>query len=167
MKWATFAAACGGVSLAAFGLIAEVHPRLIWNRTHSAPIGLYRLSSDPVSLGDWALMSASSDPARWAQNRGFVGPNWPLLKRISALPGDEICRIGAMISINGEPVASALASDTRGRLLPVWTGCAILSEDQVFLLNAHPRSLDGRYFGPASVSDLDGVAVEVLTFGHR
>ena len=31
--------------------------------------------------------------------------------------------------------------------MPVWSGCLVLGEDQFFLLQDHPRSFDGRYFG--------------------
>ncbi|WP_373007034.1 S26 family signal peptidase [Hyphomonas sp.] len=38
----------------------------------------------------------------------------------------------------------------------------MLGEDQLFLMNAHPDSLDGRYFGPVEINDLDGVARLIL-----
>jgi type IV secretory pathway protease TraF len=31
-------------------------------------------------------------------------------------------------------------------------------------LNAHPRSLDGRYFGPTEAQDIAGTALPVWTF---
>ena len=32
--------------------------------------------------------------------------------------------------------------------MPDWHGCHILTEQTVFLLQDHPQSFDGRYFGP-------------------
>ena len=145
-------------------LIWNPKEQLVWNRTQSAPIGLYWLSDGPYTLGDWVIVSATSAEAEWAEKQGYVGRNWPLLKRVSALPGDTICRDEAEISINGERVSIAKSSDNAGRALPRWSGCVTLNADQVFLLNKHPDSLDGRYFGPTQKDDLMGFAHKVDLF---
>lgn len=152
-----------GIGLALFGLAFSPVDRLIWNRTGSAPQGLYWLSDEPFTTGSWVVVSASSAEAQWAEEHGFVGRDWPLLKRIAALPGDEICRFGREILIDGERVAEARIVDSKGRALPVWDGCSVLQEDQFFLLNKHPDSLDGRYFGAMERSDLAGVARPLMT----
>ena len=152
-----------GIGLALFGLIFSPMDRLIWNRTGSAPQGLYWLSDEPFTPGRWVVVSARSDEAQWAEEHGFVGRNWPLLKQIAGLPGDEICRSSAEVSINGKPVAMARERDSMGRALPVWQGCVLLDEGQVFLLGPHPDSLDGRYFGAMQRSDLVGVARPLMT----
>ena len=41
----------------------------------------------------------------------------------------------------------------------MWEGCKVLEADEVFLLNPHPRSIDGRYFGPIKIGDLGGTLV--------
>lgn len=138
--------------------------RLIWNRTASAPIGLYWLKNAPYIYGQWGILSADSADAQWAQTNGFVGPAWPLLKRVSGVAGDEICRCGKDVYVNGERSAEAHLADAGGRELPVWQGCMILGESEIFLLNVHPDSLDGRYFGVTSINDMDGVAVRLFAF---
>ena len=147
-----------GLAIAMMGAASVLvdQNRLIWNRTESAPIGLYWRSDGPLTLNGWAVVSASSEAARWTSENGFTGTDWPLVKRIAALPGDEICREGNAISINHVRFAEALESDSLGRQMPVWHSCSILAEDEVFLLNSHPRSIDGRYFGPTKVSDIGG-----------
>ena len=152
--------------LGLMGLVFFCNPqdRLIWNRTASAPVGLYWLSDDPFTPGRWVVVSARSDDAGWAQAHGFVGRDWPLLKQIAAVSGDEVCRIDGEILINGHVVEQAKEIDSQGRSLPVWTGCQVLSEAEVFLMNRHPDSLDGRYFGATDLSDLDGVAALVWEF---
>ena len=152
-----------GIGLALFGLIFSPMDRLIWNRTGSAPQGLYWLSDEPFPPGRWVVVSARSAEAQWAEDHGFVGRNWPLLKQIAGFPGDEICRSGVDVSINGRPVARARERDSMGRALPVWQGCVLLDEEQVFLLAPHPDSLDGRYFGAMQRSDLVGVARPLMT----
>tara|TARA_R110000868_G_scaffold319646_2_gene580609 strand:- start:1192 stop:1689 length:498 start_codon:yes stop_codon:yes gene_type:complete len=151
-----------GIGLALFGLIFSPMDRLIWNRTGSAPQGLYWLSDEPFTPGRWVVVSARSADAQWAQTQGFVGRDWPLLKQIAGLPGDEICRQDTQIMINGTVAGEARLRDSSGRNLPSWEGCVVLGQDQLFLMNAHPDSLDGRYFGPVEIHDLDGVARLIL-----
>lgn len=151
-----------GIGLALFGAVVTPQDRFIWNRTGSAPQGLYWLSDEPFTSGRWVVVSARSDDAQWTEEHGFVGRNWPLLKQIAGLPGDEICRRDTQILINGSVVGNARLRDSSGRDLPSWDGCVVLGPDQLFLMNAHPDSLDGRYFGPVEISDLDGVAHLIL-----
>lgn len=132
--------------------------RLIWNRTESAPVGLYWRSDGPLTLNGWAVVSASSEAAGWTSENGFTGADWLLVKRIAGLPGDEICRENETILINKSVVAEAILEASGGLSLPRWQGCHVLQDGEVFLLNEHPRSLDGRYFGIMQDSDLQGVA---------
>ncbi|MEL6313287.1 MAG: S26 family signal peptidase [Pseudomonadota bacterium] len=153
-----------GLGLMVLASFYNPQDRLIWNRTASAPTGLYWLNDDPFTLGRWVVVSARSDDAQWAQSQGFVGENWPLLKQIAAVSGDEICRVDGVITVNGNIVGKAKNIDSRGRSLPVWSGCQTLSEAEVFLMNLDQDSLDGRYFGATDLSDLDGVAALICEF---
>jgi len=137
--------------------------RIIWNRTDSAPAGLYWVSDAPLSHGDWVVVSANSADANWAEARGFVGRDWPLLKRVAGVDGDTICRRGARIFINNRPVGVALKTDRQGRDMPVWSGCKRVGSDDVFLMNLHGSSLDGRYFGVTKPHNVDGKAVLLIS----
>jgi len=159
VRLAWLPATAAGVLAAVAGLVFDPDARLIWNRTGSAPIGLYGLSDDPFTRGAWVIVSARSGEADWAAARGYVGRDWPLIKRIAGLSGDEICRESSAVFVRGIHVAEALNADTLGRELPVWEGCKVLEADEVFLLNPHPRSIDGRYFGPIKIGDLGGTLV--------
>ena len=55
-------------------------------------------------------------------------------------------RARSLVTVNGVVAAEARDRDSRGAALPVWSGCRILGNDEIFLLNRHPDSLDGRYF---------------------
>lgn len=164
MRKISFWMAVAGVCLLIFASFFEPQNRLIWNRTDSAPIGLYWVNDTPISPGNWGVVSAKSDAAQWAERQGYVGKAWPLIKQIMAVPGDEICRVDGVISVNGMIMGRAKDIDSRGRSLPVWAGCQVLSETEVFLMNPHPDSLDGRYFGATDLSDLDGVAALIWEF---
>jgi conjugative transfer signal peptidase TraF len=151
-----------GGSAALFGLVFDPPARVIWNRTASAPEGLYWLRDDPFTRGRWVVLSARSEPAKWAEAHGFTGKDWPLLKQVSGVAGDEICREETEIFINKSQAGSALLRDQKGRDLPSWNGCVTLKFGEVFLLSPHPSSLDGRYFGPVRQADIQGVAVPLF-----
>lgn len=142
-------------------LVWEPQETFFWNRTESAPTGLYWLNDDHYSYGDWVIVSAKSADAKWVQARGYIGRDWAIIKRVSGLPGDVVCRDGNLVSIDGAFVGAAKECDRSGRALPVWSGCVRLTADEVFLLNRHPDSLDGRYFGPTKKANLLGRAHKV------
>jgi len=123
-------------------------PRLIWNRTHSVPPGLYLVTErTDVVRGNLVAFQPALSEAAWLEAQGYTGTGWPLLKRIAALEGDEVCRRGDIVLINDAPAARALGSAGAGRGMPRWDGCRVLGPGDVFLLADHPRSVDGRYFG--------------------
>lgn len=151
-----------GVAIIVAASVLEPDRYLVWNRSASAPVGLYWLKNDPPHKGRWVVVSAASPMAQWAQKYGYTGPEWPLVKRVAALEGDRVCRFGDRIFINARAVATALFSDRSGRSLPVWSGCIELRKEDVFLLNPHPFSIDGRCFGTVLQSDLTGVAIPLM-----
>ncbi|MCR9078562.1 MAG: S26 family signal peptidase [Hyphomonadaceae bacterium] len=159
MKWLSIGVGFAAIAALILAPFLGLQKHLIWNRTASAPIGFYWVKDSPVAYDRWAVLSPKSDASHWAETHGFVGKDWPLLKAIAGLPGDKICREDQAILINGEVRALAVKQDHMKRDLPVWSGCHMLSEDEIFLLNAHPKSLDGRYFGVTRIEDVDGIAV--------
>ena len=151
--------ACAAASALIVVSVVPPSKYLLWNRTESAPKGLYWRKNSPFTRSGWAVLSANAPAAEWVSNRGYLARGWPIIKRVRGLSGDEICRTGLRVTINSEAVANALQADSNGQSMPVWEGCFVLKEDETFLLNDHPRSLDGRYFGPTKIRDLDGSAV--------
>ena len=155
-----------GVLVIAAGMLvaawtSEHGPWLVYNASESAPVGFYLRSARPAAIGDFALVRADSRPGIEAAGRGLVPRGTPLVKRLGAGPGDRVCRRAAHVTINGRPVAVALGHDQESRPLPVWSGCVRLRAGEVFLLQDHPRSFDGRYLGPTLVSDLAGRLVRL------
>ena len=156
-----------GAALALIGASAVVRsdPLLVWNASASVPIGLYAIT--PITqpdIGDLVAVRPPQPLDRWLVENGFLDPDTPLLKRVAALPGTEVCREGTTIIIDGHVVAQARAQDRLGRPLPVWRGCRTLRDGEVFLLNAdHPGSLDGRYFGPLDADTIIGRATPIWT----
>jgi conjugative transfer signal peptidase TraF len=133
-----------------FSSLAAPPPRLIWNASASAPIGLYRLDPDaPVALGARVAYRPTPDQARLFAQRRYLPAGLPLLKPVAAVAPSRVCRHGDALSIDGRLVVQARRTDRAGRPLPTWSGCRSLTPDTVFLLATEaPDSLDGRYLGP-------------------
>ena len=147
---------------------AYVQPRLLWNATASAPIGLYAVQPDPrPKVGDLVVVRPDPALARWMVERRYIGRHVPLVKRVAAATGARVCRTGVDVSINGRAAATALPRDHLGRGLPVWSGCRALGANQLFLLNAAPASLDARYFGATPTTAVVGRAVPLWLQGRR
>jgi len=159
----------GYAAIAAITVPAFVRPapRLIWNASASVPIGLYL--ARPVKRLRRVDLVAARAPlpiARLMAERGYLPVRVPMLKQVAAVGGQQVCRSGTRILIDGKPVAWARAVDRAGRALPSWQGCHRLSEDEVFLLNpAVPDSFDGRYFGPLRTRAITAILIPVWTYG--
>lgn len=138
-----------GLALLGAGVVIDAQTRLVYNGSSSAPIGFYLVTSLAVSKGDLVLAEAPLAARKLAEERGYLPPGVPLIKRIAAVKGGLICRRGQAVSVNGVAAATALEADAQGRGMPVWCGCFVLREEQFFLLQDHPQSFDGRYFGAA------------------
>ncbi len=136
----------------------SVDGRVIFNRTESAPVGVYWRQDRLPEKGEWAVVSADAASPIWIADNGYLAHGWPILKRVVGVPGDEVCRTGQAVTINGKYTAVALIRDGAGDDLPAWRGCFVVGHDAFFLLNDHPHSLDGRYFGATKIDDVRGRA---------
>lgn len=154
-----------GLALMAFAVFAKPEPRLVWNGSASVPRGLYWIENRPPQRGDLVLARAPDAALRLGVARGYLPSEMPVVKRLVGVEGDEICRLGRVVSVNGRGVALAQLRDLEGRLMPSWRGCVQLSEGEVLLLADHPRSFDGRYWGKSDDAAISGVAIPVRTFG--
>ncbi len=147
-----------GVGAIIAGAFLDVRPFFVWNATASAPIGLYMIRHREPDIGHFVLVKPGESAAQLIEERGYLPPGAPLIKRVSARSGDAVCRRDARIFINEIEAGKALREDSAGRKMPVWSGCFSLKEDQFFLLNDHEKSLDGRYFGLTDRGQIIGVA---------
>lgn len=149
-------AAIGAISIAS---LVNFAPLLVWNASASAPIGLYRIERiERPDVGDFVLVRPDEAVAKFIAKRGYLPENIPLLKRVAARPGDEICRDNAAIFIDEIRVADVQILDSIGRKMPAWSGCFTLQTSEIFLLNDPENSLDGRYFGATRADAVIGVA---------
>ena len=112
---------CGCVTAT---IVAPPAPRVVWNASASAPLGLYRV--DPgaaLARGDTVVVRTPSAMRALAARRRYVPANVPLVKRIAALTGNQACAAGTLVAITGGPAVRRHVADRRGRPLPGWGGC--------------------------------------------
>lgn len=131
-----------------------VDPVFVWNRTDSVPKGLYIVYEAPLERGQLVAYKPTQAEDDWLAQQGITPGSWPLLKRVVALEGDEVCWDENEVFVNGELRANRID----GVKLCLLDGCVLLGADQVFLLNKHPRSVDGRYFGIQDADRIIGTA---------
>lgn len=153
------------VALLGIASAAPVAPKLIWNASASTPVGLYAIGDPgPLDLIDLVAVDAPEPLATFLFNGGYLPRGVPLLKHVAALPGQRVCRTGLAITVDGIAMGDALDRDRRGRPLPVWQGCRVVADGELFLMNWEVRdSLDGRYFGPLPASTVIGRATPLYT----
>jgi type IV secretory pathway protease TraF len=147
-----------GVVLALAG--AANAPRLVWNFTSSIPVGLYSIEERDWQVEDRVALEPSGRLLEMLQTAGVLKDGRLLMKRVAASGGDEVCRSGEQVVINGVPRAVARPDE----VLPHWSGCRRLSAGQVFLLGETDNSFDGRYFGVTAAGDIIGPLRALLVF---
>ena len=154
--------------LATIAVAAGTDPscRLVYNPSESAPRGWYVLiPARPATKGDWVLARLPMQTAQLAATRSYLPIDVPILKRIAAQKGDEVCSTGKGVFIDGFLVAQSLRDDSTGRPLPHWNACRMLKAQEVFLLSSYsPFSFDSRYFGPVERASVMGRAVPLWTW---
>jgi conjugative transfer signal peptidase TraF len=162
---ATLAAMALAVMAVATAREPDAVPSFVWNVSGSMPAGLYRVQPAPHPAVSTLVVAYPPEPlATWLADGRYLPHGVPLLKPVIALEGQTVCRDGSLITIDGRAVGAAQARDHSGRPLPVWEGCRVIGEGEVFLMNpAEPASLDGRYFGPIPVSAIAGCAEPLWT----
>lgn len=139
--------------------------KLVWNATASVPVGFYTVQRvDRINVPDLVAVMPPEPFADFLVERGYAGRGVPLLKRVLGLSGQQVCRTGRTITVDGIKMGEALDRDRLGRELPVWHGCRVIADGELFLMNWNIRdSLDGRYFGPFPASSVVGRAIPLWT----
>ena len=127
------------------------------NLSPSVPRGLYGLVaiSTPLARGTLVVLPVPAAVRPW--HASWV----PLLKPVAAVAGERVCVDDEGLWVAGVPYGR-VAVEADGHALPRMQGCHQLAEGDVFLASAHPRSLDGRYFGPTAIATLTARATPLL-----
>ncbi len=136
---------------------AYAKPVVIYNPSDSVPPGFYVRTDTPPRRGDFVTVDAAVVAPRYAALRGYADASDRFLKRVAAAAGQRVCADGSSILIDEVAVARRVERDREGRALPTWLGCRTLTDGELFLLGDTEDSFDGRYWGPTSVSLIEGV----------
>lgn len=146
-------------------LTVPVSRYAVWNATASVPTGLYAIGGKAsLHAGERVAIDPPPELRRLLATRGYLPAGVPLLKRITAVRGQRVCRFAHSVTIDGDYVGAARDRDRLDRPLPVWTGCHVLRAGELFVMNpAAPDSFDGRYFGVLRFADVIGRATPVWT----
>ena len=154
-----------GAAACLMPIVLPTTPRLVWNASASAPVGLYWVSPSRVArVGDLVVAWPPAAVRALAARRHYLPAHVPLVKRIVGGPGDEICALGNRLFRSGVPLAERRPADAAGRPMPWWQGCVTLGKGRYLLVMTDvPASFDGRYFGPTEVRDIIGQATPLWT----
>lgn len=165
MQLSWFLLATGAVAALVAPLHIDLPPKLIWNASASAPVGLYWVQPGrALDVPDLVVAAPPEHVSAVLADHTDLPPGAPLLKWVLGLPGQTICRTGVTITVDGVMMGDAQSHDRRGRPLPDWQGCQLIAPARVFLMNWEvPDSLDGRYFGTVPITSILGHAVPIWT----
>lgn len=132
------------------------------NGSPSLPIGLYRVSADPVA--DLVEFCPAEPFAALANARGYrqagrcPDSGTPLLKPVAARPGDRVTVSSGGVAVNGVllPKSAPRPRDTAGRPLVSWIpGSFAVRRGTLWVISTYEsRSYDSRYFGPIEESQV-------------
>jgi conjugative transfer signal peptidase TraF len=167
-RLATLLTTLGAAVLVVSTIVVRPAPRYIWNASESVPIGLYWLRPAGRLAATQLVAVEPPEPlATLLADRRYLPRGIPLLKRVLALPGQTVCRNQLAITVDKIEMGAARAHDRSGRPLPIWQGCHVIADGEVFLMNWQSAdSFDGRYFGALPTSAIIGTA-EPLWIGEE
>lgn len=131
--------------------------RILYNHTPSVQVGLYLRINEAPARGAFVTVRALHVAPAAARARGFDGPRDRFLKRVAAEASDRVCAEGEALVINDAPPLPRRTHDSLGAPIPAWSGCLVLGVEEYLLLGDTPDSFDGRYWGPVTSDEIEGV----------
>ena len=157
----------GVLTLAVIGTTGQIlfppNPVLFYNPSYSAQVGWYKLRLDePIVAGSQVAAYAPDWARKLADERGYLPYDYPLIKTVWAVHGDEVCYNNGSLRVPKRPDITILGQDVLGRDMPQKSGCHVLKAGEYLIISPDVQTgFDSRYFGPISSENILGV-VEYL-----
>ncbi|HBR52618.1 MAG TPA: conjugative transfer signal peptidase TraF [Nitrospira sp.] len=157
------------------GLVLAHQSGLRLNTTRSIPLGLYRMSNDPIVKGAYVLWCP---PERLefdlAKERGYIGEGFcpggygNMMKKVVASDHDIVSVTDDGVRVNGTlvPASQPFEEDSMGRPLPRFrvTDHVLASSELLLMSDTNSRSFDARYFGPVHRAHIQSLIYPVWTW---
>jgi len=157
----------GVITLAVIGMSGQMlfppKPVLFYNPSYSAPVGWYKLRVNaPIVAGSQVAAYAPEWARKLADERGYLPYDYPLIKTVWALQGDEVCYNNGSLRVPKRPDIAILGQDVLGRDMPQKSGCHVLKAGEFLIISPDVQTgFDSRYFGAIGSENIIGV-VEYL-----
>ena len=124
-----------GLTMMSLSSAIRSEPRLVYNPSESAPRGWYLIRSiADLRIGDYVIVRLPYDIAAFAAKRGYLPLGVPVLKRVAATEGHQVCLRDGRIVIDGLSVANTRPYDGKHRALIAWSHWRQLLAGELFLL---------------------------------
>lgn len=160
------------MTLAVVGTALQItlppRPKILYNPSSSAQIGWYQVTENPSPKTHDLIAAYAPEWARkLADERAYLPYDYPLIKSVLAVEGDEVCYHIDRVSVPNGADIPLLARDRLGREMPrKFVGCYILSAGEFWIASPDVQTgFDSRYFGPIGQNMLVG-GVEYLGNGR-
>ena len=172
MKWISVYVGLLLSVLMVWGLVYAAGLRV--NTTPSIPLGVYRLTDEPLIKGAYVLFCPPPVAVFvMAKERGYVGAGFcpggygQLMKRLVAAKNDRVTITAEGVAVNGQrlPLSKLIKVDGGGRPLPHYAKSWVLGSTEVLVMSdSNSGSFDGRYYGSIQRSQIVGVIRPVFTW---
>lgn len=142
-------------------------PKILYNPSSSAPIGWYQITdNNSPKRHDLVAVYAPDWARKLADERSYLPYDYPLIKSVIAIEGDEVCYHIDRVSVPNGADIPLLARDRLGREMPrKFIGCYTLGAGEIWIASPDVQAgFDSRYFGAIDQSMLVG-SVEYLGNG--
>ena len=139
-------------------IIFPPKPVLLYNPSNSAKVGWYKLTTnEPPKFGSQVAAYAPEWARRLADERGYLPYDYPLIKTVWAVEGDEVCYHKSSVSVPKRADIALQLRDVLGRDMPALSGRHVLKLGEYMLLSPDVQmGFDSRYFGPVMLENIIG-----------
>lgn len=140
---------------------------LVKNHSNSMPTGYYlRVPMGTIEAGDYVCIDLPADLRKFMVERGWMAADDLLIKEVGAVAGEPFRLTSSKdFYVKDGYVGKIAEKDSNGRPLPQYPqGDYIVPRASFLPISRHPRSFDGRYFGPLSLSRIQYKVIPLTWF---